>query len=149
MTNYREIPLTRGYKALVDESDYEWLNQYNWQVRFGSDGTPYASRRGGVKEELGQMVLMHRQIMGFPEGMDVHHKKKNSTLDNRRENLEIMSRSGNLARRRKFKNNQSGFKGVIKHGDKWKMVIGKAFDTPEEASAAYNLVWELLFGDKA
>lgn len=146
MTNYREIQLTRGYKAIVDESDYAAINAYNWQVRFNENGSPYASRRPGVKEGLGGIVLMHRQIMGFPEGMDVHHKKENSTLDNRRDNLEIMSHSGNLARRRMFKNNQSGYKGVVALGDRWRMVISKTFDTPEEASAAHNLVWELLFG---
>lgn len=147
MTNYREIPLTRGYKALVDESDYEWLSQYNWQARPGNNGTIYASRRGLVGEGYGTIVLMHRQVMGFPDGMDVHHKAENSTLDNRRENLEVISHSENLARRRKFKNNRSGYKGVAKHGDKWKMQIVKVFDTPEEASAAYNAAWNLLFGD--
>ena len=28
----REIPLTKGFVALVDDQDYESLNKYSWQV---------------------------------------------------------------------------------------------------------------------
>jgi len=64
----REVQLTQGYKAQVDDEDYERVNQYLWQadVARRKDGTiwnVYAIRQ--VKLESGKRTTqkMHRFIM--------------------------------------------------------------------------------------
>lgn len=136
------IRLTKGYVALVDAADYAELSQYNWQARPGGSAKHvYASRRHG-----NGMALMHRQLFDFPAGMDVHHVN-GDTLDNRRSNLQVVTRSYNLAQRRAFKTSKTGMKGVHKHGDKWQMVVSKLFDTLDEAAAARARVAAILFDE--
>jgi hypothetical protein len=87
----REIPLTQGLVALVDDEDYERLAQHKWCVlRTGSN--VYAKR---TKRAL----LMHREVMLPPPGMVVDHINHNG-LDNRRSNLRICSQAENAVHRR-------------------------------------------------
>jgi hypothetical protein len=39
----KEIQLTRGFKAQVDDADYDWLNQWKWRVEISAWGN-YAVR---------------------------------------------------------------------------------------------------------
>lgn len=32
------IPLTKGYKAIVDAEDYEWLSQWKWSAQEAPNG---------------------------------------------------------------------------------------------------------------
>ena len=97
----KRIPLTQGKFALVDEEDYEWLNQWKWHYNNG-----YATRNQWdpiTKKQI--KILMHRLIMKSSEDMQVDHANHN-TLDNRKSNLRIVSYSNNLKNRKgKNKNN--------------------------------------------
>lgn len=119
------IKLTRGYEALVDAADYEWLSQWNWWL---TDG--YASRQvsaGRTKDSRGlvQTILMHRLIMQTPDGMDTDHINRNR-LDNRRCNLRIVDRAQNNYNTGLWVNNTSGHKGVSwnKRTKSWRAYIG-------------------------
>ena len=86
----RRIRLTQGQFALVDAEDYGWLSKWKWHAqKWHSEGEDhyYANRRDPVKKTA---IGMHRQIMGFPEGLEVDHINGNS-LDNRRCNLRAVS----------------------------------------------------------
>jgi hypothetical protein len=68
----KELQLTQGYKAQVDDEDYEKANQYLWQadVDRHKDGTVwnvYATRN--VKLENGKRTTqkLHRFIMGVSD----------------------------------------------------------------------------------
>lgn len=148
----KEIKLTKGKVAIVDNADYKWLNQWKWCAILTdrkTGGYALRSRWDPSAKRRGQ-VLMHRLIMGEPDGMLVDHINRNS-LDNRRENLRITTYSGDRANRGMFKNNTSGYKGVSaeKKSGKWKMVVRKVFDTPEEAARAYDKCARVLFGEYA
>jgi hypothetical protein len=84
----KRIKLTHGKSALVDDEDFEMLNQWKWCC-----GKGYAVRgiRDG-KKMIG--VSMHRVIIAAKKGEEVDHINRNR-LDNRRKNLRIVTRSQN------------------------------------------------------
>ena len=84
----KEIPLTQGEVALVDDEDYEWLNQWRWYV-LKARHTFYAVRFDG-----GRTQSMHREIMCNPVGKEVDHSDMDG-LNNQRINLRIATRSQN------------------------------------------------------
>ena len=97
----KSIPLTQGKFALVDDEDFEKLNQNVWLFCNG-----YAAR-GVNRFPRRRLLYMHRIILNPPEGFDVDHISHNS-LDNRKENLRICSRTENQRNRIIGKNNTSG-----------------------------------------
>ena len=98
-TEYREIPLTQGYTAIVDEVDFKRISRWSWCVRFCGHQLPYAARGGYVRGKRYD-VLMHRQIMNLSagDGKEVDHINRNP-LDNRRSNLRLVTRKENLSNR--------------------------------------------------
>ena len=110
----KEIELTQGKVALVDDEDYEELSKYKWHAQriYHSDSLWYARREGSVD---GKRIvnLMHRQLLGLvaSDGMIVDHINKNS-LDNRRCNLRIVSYAENSQNHNVFITNTSGHTGV-------------------------------------
>ena len=126
----KEIQLIPNKVALVDDEDYEYLNQWKWRTR-KCGYTYYAVCKG--------VVFMHREIMYISKGIIIDHKDRNG-LNNQRENLKIVTRSENS--KLPLKITHSGYPGVesIKPGE-WIATInldGKkvdlgVFPTEEEA----------------
>ena len=86
----KEIRLTQGQVALVDVADHAWLSRWKWHAqKWHSQGVTkfYANRNDRAAKRI---IGMHRQIMGFPENLEVHHLNGNS-LDNRRSNLSAVT----------------------------------------------------------
>lgn len=104
------IPLSghhgQGHSAIVDDSDYDPLNNYTWHL--GNNG--YIKTFIGGRKNL-QCLLMHRLIMNPPDDHEVDHINGDK-LDNRRENLRIVTRSQNARNLRRHKRFSSRFKGV-------------------------------------
>ena len=146
----REIPLTQGYVAIVDEADYEWLSQWKWQYYQG-----YARR---TSDHKGSKTYMHNAILGVPEGLQADHINFN-TLDNRRTNLRIVTPAENSQHRRPSILNTSGFKGVTWHKGvgKWQAFVRTLgenyylglFHNREDAARAYDEAARRLFGEYA
>ena len=105
MSDSYKIPLTKGYEAEVDYEDYLYLKQWKWCVKIGgTGGDPYAARTQRLPGNKFATIRMHRLIMraelaAAPEGYEVDHVDFD-TLNNRRSNLEVISKAENLARRR-------------------------------------------------
>ena len=96
----KEIPLTHGKFATVDDDNFVWLSRFNWclsgDLRF-CEG--YAAS-AGVKS-LCSSQLMHRVIMNPPKNMEVDHIDGN-TLNNCRSNLRIVTHRVNGQNKHKY-----------------------------------------------
>jgi len=74
--------------AYVDPVDWVHLHKLYWRAKKSSKNW-YAIRHEKHNGKI-KYIYMHREITGCPLGMEVHHTNGN-TLDNRVDNLEIMS----------------------------------------------------------
>lgn len=154
--SYREIPLTKGYVAIVDASDYEWLMQWSWYIKTSAGGRqPYAQTYFGGGRKHSVKITMHRMIMGLGIGdLRKCDHRNGDGLDNRRENLRIATVTENNRNSRRRKNNSSGFKGVSRHRNKFdaRITIDRQtynlgrYDTPESAAYAYAEAAKKYFG---
>jgi len=104
-TEINTILLTQGYVAIVSKLDYKKLKKHKWAITRSAGvnrklGEPYAC----TKIE-GKKVYMHRFIMGGPKGLIVDHINR-QTLDNRRENLRIVTHSENMKNRESWAKNK-------------------------------------------
>ena len=155
-SNSKAILLTQGKYAIVDAGDYDWLNQWEWHVRYG-----YAVRTKSIVGCEGERrrvgIIMHRFIMNTPDGMYTDHINGDK-LDNRRCNLRIVTTSQNMMNQKKTRGN-SKYKGVYwnKNKKKWiaqigvnhkKMHVGN-FSSEIAAAAAYNEAAKKYFGEFA
>lgn len=143
----KEVVLSKGKVALVDDEDFEMLMQSNWCV---NDGYAFNSHLG----------RMHRFLLSAPDELMVDHRN-GDRLDNRRSNLRPCTNSQNQANRRTARGG-SAFKGVTwqkrpSGRGMWKAVLvvnGVAmylgtFRTDLEAAAAYNDAALKHFGEFA
>lgn len=96
------IPLTKGYITVIDKRDARRVNKYKWHVHFakgarkkGSIPKPYA--RATIN---GKKIYLHRFLTECYHPLQVDHVNK-QTLDNRRENLEMVTNLENQSRRAK------------------------------------------------
>lgn len=112
----REIRLSDGEMAIVDDADFELISGFKWAPHKHGN-TVYAlankTRRGGAKPVT---IRMHRLILGLEagDGIKVDHKNGNG-LDNQRRNLRICTHSQNCCNSRKHRGTTSKYKGVVWH----------------------------------
>lgn len=145
-----QIPLTQGRFALVDDQDDLPLTFWNW--RYSSNG--YAVRTILVNGEY-QYIWMHRAIMNAPPDKIVDHISGNR-LDNRRQNLRLVTPNQNQWNRRKNANGSSPYKGVCWHPKGWLVRIrfnGErihlAYDPDaERAARLYDAAAYHFFGEE-
>lgn len=145
---YLTIPLTQGQCAKVSPEDHEWLSQWKWSARWSKCTNSFYALRNSeyIPGHRRDIILMHRQILGLEKGDKRHGDHVNlDTLDNRRSNLRIATRSQNFHNTGLRSTNTSGFKNVsyVRRLGKYQACIradGRnlylgMFKTPEEAFA--------------
>jgi hypothetical protein len=153
----REIPLTKGYVALIDEDDYERVAAFKWTalVAKRKDRTVvYGYRREGwdqPKRRWTKMVYLHRFIVSAPLGVDVDHRDGNG-LHCWSANLRMATRSQNLANNRR-RVGKTGYRGVtIDSGSPIAQISSKrigTYKTIEDAARAYDAAAIQKFGEFA
>ena len=106
--------------AIVDACDYDTLAQHRWRLLMNTSGTRYATR---YTDDAGKTVtqMMHRVILGLAAGDARQSDHINGDgLDNRRENLRIVTQQENHQNLRAQRGARSQFRGVSQSGAKWR-----------------------------
>ncbi len=117
----KEIELTQGFKALVDDEDYPLLSRHSWHVIHSGKTQHYATMTF-----RGMAILMHHLIVpskttGPRRYLD--HSNGNG-CDNRKENLRFASRSENARNCTAQVGTSSKFKGVCWHKGRQQWTAG-------------------------
>lgn len=152
------IALSKGRDfAIVDDRDFEWLNQWTWALWITRDKRRYARRTVNRRKLKPQYitVLMHRLILGLSDPlMDVDHWDGNG-LNNQRANLRTCNDSHNLANQNRNKAGlTSKYKGVhrFRNGTWRAKAAGKylgTFHSERDAALAYNAAAVVAYGEFA
>jgi len=148
----KEIKLSQGKYAIVDDDWYEMLSLVSWYYHDRGYARTGSKRDGIIVNEF-----MHRVIMHTPKGMQTDHINGDK-LDNRAENLRICTNSQNQQSTNKGFGS-SKHRGVFwyKRYQKWRteiMLNGKVtflgyFKLEADAAKAYNEAAKELHGEFA
>lgn len=151
----KEIKLSSEKIAIVDDVDYERLSGFHWYF----DGRYAAKSLWNRETKKETKIYMHKLIVTVERNQFVDHINGNK-LDNRRENLRVVSKQqNNMNQSTQTRTKHSKYKGVSwdKSRNKWvayckkdgKMNYLGRFNNEEEAALAYNQKALELFGEFA
>lgn len=156
----RRIKLTQGKYALVDDEDFDRINQFKWFAYYNERAGYWYARRM-IRKANGKRSIqsMHRLIMNTPKELQTDHKNHNG-IDNQRHNLRICTNAENHMNTIKRKRNASSrFKGVYWHKahKKWtaeirlngKLICLGDFINETDAAHTYDKNAKELFGEFA
>jgi len=139
-----QVPLTRGFVALLDEEDLDLVLAAGAWCASPRRNTVYALRATRRPDGRPTTMYLHRFLTGWER---IDHMNGNG-LDNRRANLRPATRAENGRNSRRRVDNTSGFKGVVfdKPRGKWRSRIrvddGRIhlgmFTDPIAAARAYD-----------
>jgi len=118
----KEIQLTQGKVALVDDDMFDEINQFKWYAN-KQKNTFYAVRNSKTNGKC-CLILMHHEIIGRPSnGFETDHKNGDG-LRNLRSNLRHVTSRQNNQNRKNLKKT-SKYPGVYWHkqSKKWCVLI--------------------------
>jgi hypothetical protein len=147
--------------VLVNECDFNWLNQYQWVGLWEPSAQDYHARR---HERLSNGkyvdVIMAREILGLQRGTglkgDLADHKDYDIRNDVRENLRIATPGESGVNKRdpvsqhRFKGINragSGFRAIVRH--KYQIVHFSVMETDVKAALMYNYATYLLNGEFA
>jgi len=136
----KQVELTKGYYAIIDEDDWERVSKHSWSVI--GNRTIYA-----VATINGKLTYLHKFILNLSDDFQGDHRNGNK-LDCRKDNLRKATTQQNNCNAPKPQGiNGSGYRGVDRREngrfrasirvDRTKIALG-TYDTAEEAAQAYD-----------
>ena len=147
----KEITLSRGYKSLVDDQDYDAVMRHKWFAHIDRGG-----RISAVANIGGKSVYMHRFLL--PHHKSIDHVNGIAT-DNRRVNLRPATCSENNRNNQGRKRKALSLKGIYYRKDRGKYQAQIGFNgrhinlgmflTAEEAARCYDEAAIRLHGEFA
>lgn len=150
----KEIKLSQGKVALVDDEDYDKISQYPWYAN-KQGNSYYAIVHNGYLDGKRVLLKMHRVIMGITNPKIFVDHKDSDGLNNQKYNLRTATVSQNAANKASYRG-VSKYKGVTKEGKYWKAMCTKdgishrkKCSTEIEAALWYNQKATELHGEFA
>lgn len=147
------IPLTQGKEVIVDDEDYEYLNQWKWFFKKG-----YPARNITISKNKRKTIFLYNILLNPEPGYIIDHIDGNP-LNNLKSNLRLTTKSQNNQNRTKSKFKSSKYKGVswYKKLNKWRAFISVnykfkhigLFESEVDAAKAYNTAALTYFKDYA
>lgn len=107
----KKIKLNKGKYAIIDDKDFDYLNQWKWFLNENGYAVRTEYTRMGYCNYKNKRVYMHREINNTPDNLQTDHINHNM-LDNRRVNLRTVTNQKNAFNAKLSKANTSGIKGV-------------------------------------
>lgn len=146
------VELTQEQFSCINIDDIPAVEGRNWY----SQWNPKTKSFYACRCNKGILELMHVTIIGKKEGHHVDHRNS-QTLHNFKANLRHATPLQNIANMGLTKLNKTGFKGVSRVRDRYRVGIqlnGKKtylgyYDTPEMAAEAYRKAAKELHGEFA
>lgn len=155
----KKIPLSKGKFALVDDADFDWLNQWKWSVTKNGKHHFYAERSRVDSNGKRSNIRMHRLILGLTDRSILADHIDGNGLNNQRSNLRPCTSSQNHMNSHTARSSSSIYKGVgwFSSENKWRARIGTKHiglfpGTAEgeiSAAIAYNEHATILYGEFA
>lgn len=148
------------FDILVDDEDYDYLNQFSWQI-YKSKKVYYTARSIYTPKEKNKQkaIFMHRELLGVTDKSKskifVDHIDHNG-LNNQRNNIRLCSNTEN--QKNKVPRGKSKYLGVWYNRNsivskirinKVQVTIGQGYKTEEEAARAYDAMAKKHHGEFA
>ncbi len=140
------------YFALVDDWNYDYLNQFSWHV------VKHKDKRYARRITVDGFIYMHKEIMALKGNGMIDHEDGNG-LNCQEYNLRFSNYSQNNANKKSAKNSTSKYIGVhwFTRKKKWKAQIQKdkkviclgSYDDEEIAAMAYDKAAKEIHGEFA
>jgi hypothetical protein len=154
--NVAEIPVWGGYRALVDEVDYERLSAFKWHTHRSSRDKLYPVRTAEGRNS--PPIMMSHDVVERRDLERIAYLDGNP-FNNRRSNLRPVSWAV-LSHRRFVASNTTGYKGVIRRNQEFTPFMASieknrrryrisGFGSAIEAARAYNSLAKFLYGTDA
>lgn len=144
----KKIPLTQGKFALVDDEDFERINNFKWYANKSYTTNTWYAERTPIVNGKKINLRMHREILGITKKQIYVDHIDHDGLNNQKLNLRKCTASQNQANGSSARTSTSKYLGVSwdKSRGKWRASITKnwsfvrsaRFDSEKDAAIAYN-----------
>lgn len=116
MPRNRQIPLTQGQVAIVDDEDYEWLSESTWYAARNKESFYAARHIPPGPTSIARQFPMHNAVWThyngpIPAGLTIDHADRD-TLNDQQSNLRLATRAQQAQNHGLRKDNKSGYRGV-------------------------------------
>jgi hypothetical protein len=109
----KQIKLSQGFVAIIDDRDYELVSSYKWHVYISRAKVPvYYAQSSFRINGITKTISMHLLILGKKKGFIIDHADRNG-LNNTRENIRFVTYSQNSLNTKAKINRANKYRGVF------------------------------------